>query len=87
MRIVKNAEAGGLAESRRLTRVIGLGGPHRRTQKTVRALLTGYLLATLAGDKTYRDFADPDVQLPKTDAVDPEAPPVTPEQKIVALLK
>jgi len=87
LRIVKKAEPGGLAEGRRLTRVIGLGGPHRRTQKTVRALLTGYLLATLAGDKTYRDFADPDVQLPKTDPVDPEAPPVTPEEKIVALLK
>jgi dienelactone hydrolase len=87
VRIVKKAEAGGLAEGRRLTQVIGLGGSHRRTQKAVRALLTGYLLATLAGDKTYRDFADPDVPLPKTDPVDPEAPPVTPEEKIVALLK
>jgi hypothetical protein len=87
LRIVKKAEAGGLAEGRRLTRVIGLGGPHRGTQKAVRALLTGYLLATLDGDKTYRDFADPDVRLPKTDPVDPEAPPVTREQKIVALLK
>jgi dienelactone hydrolase len=87
LRIVRKAEAGGLAEGRRLTQVIGLGGPHRATQKAVRALLTGYLLATLAGDKTYRDFADPDVPLPKTDLVDPEAPPVTPEEKIVALLK
>ena len=66
---------------------MGLGGPHRGTQKAVRALITGYLLATLAGDKTYRDFADPDAQLPKTVPVDPEAPPVTPEEKIVALLK
>jgi dienelactone hydrolase len=87
LRIVRKAEAGGLAEGRRLTQVMGLGGPHRRTQKAVRALLTGYLLATLAGDKTYRDFADPDVQLPKTVSVDPEAAPVTPEEKIVALLK
>jgi hypothetical protein len=67
--------------------VIGLGGSHRRTQKAVRALVTGYLLATLAGDKTYRDFADPDVQLPRTVPVDPEAPAVTPQEKIVALLK
>jgi len=67
--------------------VLGLGGSHRRTQKAVRALITGYLLATLAGDKTYRDFADPDVHLPKTDPVDLEAPPITPEQKIAALLK
>jgi dienelactone hydrolase len=87
LRIVRKAEAGGLAEGRRLTQVMGLGGSHRRTQKAVRALLTGYLLATLAGDKTYCDFADPDVQLPKTVPVDPEAAPVTPEEKIVALLK
>jgi hypothetical protein len=87
LRIVKKAEAGGLAEGRRLTQVVGLGGSHRGTQKAVRALLTGYLLATLAGDKTYRDFADPDAQLPKTTPVDPEAQPVTPEEKIVALLK
>ena len=87
LRIVKKGEAAGLAEGRRLTQVMGLGGPHRGTQKAVRALLTGYLLATLAGDKTYRDFADPDVQLPRTVPVDPEAPAVTPEEKIVALLK
>jgi hypothetical protein len=87
LRIVRKAEAGGLADGRRLTLVMGLGGPHRRTQKAVRALLTGYLLARLAGDKTYRDFADPDVRLPKTDPVDPDAPAVTPEAKIVALLK
>ena len=87
LRIVRKAEARGLAEGRRLTRVLGLGGSHRRTQKAVRALITGYLLATLAGDKTYRDFADPDVHLPKTDPVDLEAPPITPEQKIAALLK
>jgi hypothetical protein len=87
LRIVKKGDAAGLAEGRRLTQVMGLGGPHRGTQKAVRALLTGYLLATLAGDKTYRDFADPGVQLPRTVPVDPEAPAVTPEEKIVALLK
>jgi dienelactone hydrolase len=87
LRIVSKAKAEGLAEGRRLTQVLGLGGPHRRTQRSIRVLLTGYLLYTLGGDKTYRDFADPDVQLPKTDPVDPEAPPVTPEEKIVALLK
>jgi dienelactone hydrolase len=87
LRIVSKTQPGGLVEGRRLTKVVGLPGPHRRTQRSVRALLTGYLLATLDGDKTYRDFADPDVHLPKTDRVDPEAPPVTPEEKIVALLK
>jgi dienelactone hydrolase len=87
LRIVSKAEPGGMAEGRRLTQVVGLPGPHRGTQKSVRALLTGYLLFTLGGDKTYRDFADPAVHLPKTEPVDPEAVPVTPEEKIVALLK
>ena len=87
LRIVSKAEPGGLSEGRRLASVFGLAGPDRRTQRSVRALLTGYLLATLEGDKTYRDFADPDVVLPKTHPVDPEEPPVAIEEKIVALLK
>jgi dienelactone hydrolase len=87
LRIVNKAQPGGLAEGRRLASVMGLPGPHRRTQRSVRALLTGYLLATLAGDKTYRDFANPDVVLPKTIEVDPEEPPVALEEKVVALLK
>ena len=87
LRIVSKADAGGLVEGRRLPKAVGLAGSNRKTQRTVRTLLTGYLLYTLGGDKTYRDFADPDVVLPKTEPVDPEAPPVTPEEKIVALLK
>jgi dienelactone hydrolase len=87
LRIVSKAEAGGLGEGRRLASVFGLPGPDRRTQRSVRALLTGYLLATLAGDKTYRDFADPNAVLPKTTQIDPEEPPVALEEKIVALLK
>jgi dienelactone hydrolase len=87
LRVVGKAQPGGLAEGRRLATVFGLGGPDRKTQKTVRALLTGYLLYALGGDKTYREFADADVQLPKTVAVEQEAKPVTPEEMFVALLK
>ena len=87
LRVVSKAQTGGLVEGRRVTKVLGLPGPHRGTQRSVRALLTGYLLFTLTGDKTYRDFADPDVHLPKTDQIDPDAPLITPEEKIVALLK
>lgn len=87
LRTVSKAEPGGLVEGRRLTKVVGLVGPHRKTQRSVRALLTGYLLYTLTGDKDYRDFADPDVELPQTDSLDPDALAVTPEDKIVALLK
>src|SRR6201996_5027717 len=87
LRIVSKARPSGLAEGRRLATAFGLGGPDRKTQKAIRALLTGYLLYTLGGDKTYRYFADPDVQLPKTDATERATTPVTPEEKFVALLK
>ncbi|HEX5252286.1 MAG TPA: hypothetical protein VFW69_00155 [Mycobacterium sp.] len=87
LRIVSKAESGGLVEGRRLTKMLGLAGAHRRTQRSVRALLTGYLLYTLGGDKKYRDFSDPQVHLPGTAAIDPEAEAIPLEEKIVALLK
>ncbi len=88
LRTVNKAKAGGLIEGRRLARVVGLPGADRSTQKVVRALLTGYLLHTLTGDKAYRDFADPEVDLPKAAAVDPFSDdPVDLENKVVALLK
>ena len=88
LRTVNKAKAGGLIEGRRLARVVGLPGADRSTQKVVRALLTGYLLHMLTGDKTYGDFADPDIDLPKAPVVDPFADdPVDIENKVVALLK
>ena len=87
LRTVDNAKAGGLADGHRLARLAGLPGVDRSTQKTVRALTTGFLLYHLAGDKTYRDFADPDAGLPKTEAADPDADPVKVEDKVVAILK
>lgn len=87
LRTVAKVKPGGLAEGFRLTRVVGLPGPDRGTQKVVRALLTGYLLHTLTGDKTYKDFGDPGVVLPRTVVADPAAEPVTIEDKVVALLK
>ena len=59
LRAIPKAKAGGLIEGRRLARVVGLPGADRSTQRMVRALMTGYLLHMLTGDKTYRDFADP----------------------------
>lgn len=87
LRIVSKAESAGLAEKRRFAGVLGLPASDRGTQKTARALLTGFLLFHLTGDKDYREFADPEAVLPKTEVLDPEAPPVTPEERLVALLK
>ena len=81
-------KAGGLVEGRRLAKVVGLPGADRGTQKIVRALMTGYLLHMLTGDKAYRDFADPEVALPKAPVLDPFSDdPVDLENKVVALLK
>ena len=87
LHIVRKGKSAGLAEKRHFTRVLGVAGSDRRTQKAVRAMLTGYLLFHLTGDKTYKEFADPEVVLPNTEKPDPEAEPMTPEARIVALLK
>jgi pimeloyl-ACP methyl ester carboxylesterase len=87
LRTVAKAEPGGLVEGFRLTRIVGLPGADKATQKTVRALLTGYLLNVLTDDKTYRDFADADVELPRTVAPAADAVPFSPEEKVAALLK
>lgn len=88
MRAAKDVKAGGLIEGRRLAKVVGLPGADRGTQKIVRALLTGYLLNVLAGDKDYREFADPEAVLPKSEVLDPFAEdPTALENKVVALLK
>ncbi|MGP4057344.1 dienelactone hydrolase family protein [Mycobacterium sp. 4D054] len=88
LRATSNTKSGGLVEGRRLATVVGLPGANRGTQKIVRALMTGFLLHTLAGDKTYRDFADAHAELPKATVMDPFADdPVDLENKVVALLK
>jgi len=87
LRVVDKANAAGLAEKRHLLGLMGLPGSDNRTQKTVRALLTGFLLFQLAGDKEYAEFAETETRLPHTTSPDPEAPAVTHEDRIVALFR
>ncbi|MEO8814532.1 MAG: dienelactone hydrolase family protein [Mycobacterium sp.] len=87
LRVITKASPAGLPQGRRLTGFFGLPTSDRRTQRRVRALLTGYLLAQLVGDKTYREFADPQVHLPGTEPVGPLPEPAPPEEKIAALFK
>lgn len=91
LRATSKTKSGGLVEGRRLATVVGLPGADKSTQKIVRALMTGYLLHLLTGDRkndTYKDFADAEVDLPKAPVLDPFAgDPVDLEDKVVALLK
>ncbi|QZY47567.1 MULTISPECIES: dienelactone hydrolase family protein [Mycolicibacterium] len=88
LRTTSKTKSGGLVEGRRLAPVVGLPGADRGTQRIVRALMTGYLLYTLTGDKTYRAFADAEAELPRAPVMDPFASdPVDLENKVVALLK
>lgn len=88
LRAVNKVTAGGLVEGRRLARAVKLPGQDKGTQKIVRALLTGYLLHELTGDKDYREFGDRDAVLPNTEVMDPFSDdPVGLENKVVALLK
>lgn len=87
LRTVAKSEATGFAENRRLAKFAGLGGSDKGTQKAVRPLLTGFLLHALTGDKTYRAFADPEAELPRTAAADPDLVPLSTEEKVVALLR
>lgn len=87
LRTVDRGKAGGMAEGGRIARIVGLPGTDKSTQKTVRALVTGFLLYTLAGDKDYKDFADAEADLPKSGIPGPDETPIDVEDKIVALLK
>lgn len=87
LRVVDKAKASSLAEEHGLRGLLGV--PRRSTgpQKTVRALMTGFLLFQLTGDKTYREFADPDAKFRRTSTADLEAPAVTAEERIVSLFR
>lgn len=87
LRVVDKAAPAEVAEKRRLLGLVGLTGLNTRTQKTVRALLTGFLLFHLAGDKTYREFSDLEAKLPETRFPDPDAQTLTDEDRIVALFR
>ncbi|MET9210878.1 MULTISPECIES: alpha/beta hydrolase [unclassified Nocardia] len=73
LRTIDGASHNGIIEGRRLFAALGAGRYEHKTEKTTRALLTGYLLNTLLGDKTYAPFTDPEADLPHTKLVDPTA--------------
>ncbi|QIS01763.1 hypothetical protein F5X71_05035 [Nocardia brasiliensis] len=82
LRAIDGASHNGIVEGRRVLAAVGAGKHESKTARTTRALLAGYLLAKLAGDKTYRVFADPDADIPHTAVIDPNAKDEEPAPKL-----
>lgn len=73
---IDDASQDGIVEGRGVLTALGAGKPERRTARITSALLTGYLLATLTDDPTYRAFAGDRLgRLPHTTMIDPSAEP------------
>lgn len=87
LRSVDKARSGGLPEHGLLRKYLGAGGSDRATQRATRALLTGYLLAELTGDKKYRDFTDAEAELPHITAPEPATLEIGHIDRVQALLK
>ncbi|MGC7363466.1 hypothetical protein RBA14_00395 [Mycobacteroides abscessus subsp. abscessus] len=87
LRYIAKAKAGGLPEHSWLRRFVGLGGASRTTQRNTRALLTGYLLSQLVGDKRYRDFADAAAELPNTSLPAADGREISELDRVQSLLK
>ncbi|WP_072806608.1 poly(ethylene terephthalate) hydrolase family protein [Rhodococcoides yunnanense] len=72
-RRVDKASSDGIVEGRRLLAPIGVGGTEKSTVRTVRVLLTAFLLFHVAGEKKYEDLAGA-AELKGTRVIDPHAP-------------
>lgn len=71
-RRLANAMESGFVERNPLLDGIGLADPDRRTLRSVRPLLAGYLLAALAGEDTYSAFTATDEKIKNTVVVTDE---------------
>jgi len=71
LRVLPKGNSRGIVEGRSAADWVLDTGGDKKVQTAVRALLTGYLLATLTGDKQYQVFADPDEALGDIATLDP----------------
>lgn len=74
LRTIPGGSDRGLLEKRGLAALVGFNGADRKTHSQVRALLTGFLLNTLADDPEYQAFADPEAILGDVANLDPAEP-------------
>lgn len=68
-RAVKKAAQQDFSEDGIGWRLLGIGASNRGVQATTRALLTGFLLHQLAGEKKYDAFADPEASGKNVDSL------------------
>ena len=69
-RVQKSTELG-FAEGRHWSNTALDGSPERKTQQVARAMLTGFLLRHLTGDKSYDKLLSDAAIIPRTELVDP----------------
>lgn len=75
LRTLPKATSRGLLERRSIKSLIGINGADKTTHSQVRALMTGFLRYTVAGDDTYAGFADADAVINKILITDPQTIP------------
>ncbi|MGK2320866.1 dienelactone hydrolase family protein [Gordonia rhizosphera] len=87
LRTVSKGSAVGLLERRTIGSYLGVSnGADRGLHALVRAVCTGFLLHTVAGDREYQAFADPAATFKRLGVVDLDHPPVTEVDPISRLL-
>lgn len=70
VRTVDGSSDIGLLEGRRLGDVFLDGGPEKKTQRLVRALVTGFLLDQLTGEDRFAELTSAGARIPRTTVVD-----------------
>lgn len=75
LRTVPKGNARDLLERRTVKALIGFNGSDRALHSVIRAVCTGFLLYTVAGDDEYEAFADPATTLGKLGVIDLDDPP------------
>ncbi|MFT4201770.1 MAG: alpha/beta hydrolase, partial [Gordonia sp. (in: high G+C Gram-positive bacteria)] len=74
LRAVPGATDRALLQRRNLKSLVGINGADKNVHAAVRALLTGFALATAGRQDEYAAFTDPEAELGAVASIDPEDP-------------
>ncbi|MFT3899441.1 MAG: alpha/beta hydrolase [Gordonia sp. (in: high G+C Gram-positive bacteria)] len=87
LRAIPGATDRALLQKRSLRSLIGINGADKSVHAAVRALLTGFVLATAGGNDEYAVFGDPEAQLGTAAPVDPDEPDADDRSHVQKLLQ